>query len=112
MDRKLVADILASYVRLDKETCSIRPLEAWSGLKAQSKILLYLLSKKAMRALGFNLTVEGTAPGEVARDTGIKAGTVNPALRGLLSDRLVNQDEDGRYFVPNYAIESVKAKLR
>lgn len=111
MDRRLVAEILAPYVRLDRDGCNIRPLEGWSNLKAQAKILLYLLSRKAMLALDFGLPIEGATAGDVANDTGLKKGTVNPALRGLLSDRLIDQAKDGRYFVPNHAIERVKATL-
>ena len=111
VDRKLVADILAPYVRLDKDVLNIRPLEAWNELKAQPKILIYLLSRKAMLALDFSLIAEGGTPSEVANDTGLKQGTVNPALRGLLGDRLVAQDKDGRYFIPNHAIERVKALI-
>jgi hypothetical protein len=113
MDRKLVADILAPYVRIDKDVCNIRPLEAWTRLNVKPKILIYLLSRKAMLALGFSLTTEGATASEVAKDTGrLKRGTVNPALRGLLNDdRLVDQDKDGRYFIPNHAIERVKTML-
>jgi len=111
MDRKLVAEILAPYVRLDRDGCNIRPLEGWSNLKVQARILLYLLSRKAMLALDFGLPIEGATAGDVANDTGLKKGTVNPTLRWLLSDRLIAQAKDGRYFVPNHAIERVKATL-
>ena len=111
VDRKLVADILAPYVRSDKDALNIRPQEAWNELKAQPKILIYLLSRKAMLALDFSLTAEGGTPSEVANDTGLKQGTVNPALRGLLDNRLVAQDKEGRYFIPNHAIERVKTLI-
>lgn len=112
MDRKLVADMLEPYLRLDKDTCSIRPLESWYALKAYLKILLYLVARKAMMALDFNLPLEAASAGDVANNTGLKTGTVNPALRGLLDDRVVNQDDEGRYFVPNHAIEKIKSMLR
>lgn len=111
MDRRLVAEILAPYVRLDKDGCNIRPLEGWSNLKVQAKILLYLLSRKAMLALDFDLPIEGATAGDVANDAGLKKGTVNPALRKLLNDRLIDQAKDGRYFIPNHAIERVKNML-
>jgi hypothetical protein len=112
IDRKLVAQILSPYVKLDKDACNIRPQEGWDTLKAYKKILVYLLSRKAMVALEFGLPAEGAAAGEVAKDTGIKTGTVNPALRGLLDDdRLIDQGKDGRYFIPSHAIERVKAML-
>jgi hypothetical protein len=112
LDQKLVAEVLAPYVRLDKETCKMRPLASWNTLRSRPKILLYLLSRKAMVALGFELAQEGATAGEVIEDTGLKKGTVHPALRALLlDDRFIDQDKDGRYFIPNYAIERVKAML-
>jgi len=112
INRKLVADILAPYLRLDKDVCNIRPVGGWDALKAYQKILLYLLSRKAMVALEFGIPAEGATAGEVAKDTGLKTGTVNPALRELLDDdRLIDQGEDSRYFIPNHAIERVKTML-
>lgn len=108
MDRKLVAEILLPYLRLDKDTCSIRPLKAWTALSAPLKIVLYLLARKAMVALGFNLPAEGAKAGEVISSTGLKKGTALPTLRKLLADRLVDQSEDGKYLVPNYAIEYIR----
>lgn len=112
IDRKLVTEILTPYLRLDKDACNIRPLETWDQLKAWQKILLYLLARKAMAALGFNIAEEAATPTEVATDTGLKQGTVNPALRALTTDdRLTQWNEGGRYFIPNHAIERVKAML-
>ncbi len=112
VDKKLVAQILSPYVKLDKDACNIRPTEGWNSLKAYEKIIIYLLSRKAMVALDFNIPSESASTSEVAKDTGLKTGTVNPALRNLLDDnRLVDQEKDGRYFIPNHAIERVKAML-
>jgi hypothetical protein len=111
MNRRLVAEMLAPYVRLDKDGCNIRPLEGWTNLKVRAKILLYLLSRKAMVALDFGLPMEGATAGDVANDTGLKKGAVNPTLRKLLSDRLIDQAKDSRYFIPNHTIERVKATL-
>jgi len=112
LDKKLVAEILASYVRLDKDKCTIRPTEVWTQLSEEQKILVYLLARKAMMALSFDLTVEGATASEVVQDTGVKKGTAHPALRKLLvDDRLLEQSEHRRYFVPNYAIPRIKSML-
>ena len=66
LDRKLLADILSPYVRLDRDDCDIDTLEAWLGLGTDLKILVYLLARKAMVALGFDLGVEGATAREVA----------------------------------------------
>lgn len=110
IDRKLVAEILSPYLRIDKETCNIRPsLSAWDNLKASIKIILYLLARKAMMALGLDLSEESASATEIMGNTGLKKGTVNPELRRLFQDRVIEQTEKRRYFIPNYAIEKVKA---
>ena len=111
LDKKLVAEVLSPYLRLDKDACSIRPLGPWNELNANEKILLYLIARKAMGALGFDLGEEGATASEVIHDTGLKKGTVHPALRNLLKDRMVDQSKDKRYSVPNYAIEQIKTIL-
>lgn len=111
LDQKLVAGLLRPYLRLDKDECSIRPIEGWNGLRASMKILIYLLARKAMVALKFEIQEESTSVTEVVRDTGVKEGTVKPALRKMLSDRLIAQSKDKKYFVPNYSIEKVKMLL-
>jgi len=109
MDTKLVVQVLSPYLRIDRETCDIRPLRAWTGLKAYVKILLYLLARKAMVALDLDLLEDSASATEIMKNTGLKKGTVNPALRGLFEDRVVEQNEKRRYYIPNRALEEVKA---
>lgn len=109
VDKKLVAEMLSPYIRIDKETCDIRPLSSWDDLKAYKKILLYLVARKAMIALGLNLPEENASPTEIMLSTGLKQGTVNPTLRRLLDDGVVAQTKERKYYIPNYAIEKVKA---
>jgi len=111
LDRKLVAEILAPYVQLDKDRCAIRPADGWMRLSEGQKILVYVLARKAMVALDFGLPVEGASASETVQDTGVKKGTAHPALRKLLGDRLLEQSEHSRYFVPNYAIPRIKSML-
>lgn len=111
MDRKLVAEILAPYVQLDKDNRNIRPTKEWAELSGEQKIVVYLLARKAMLALNFNLDAEGATASEVIRDTGVKSGTVHPSLRKLLGNRVVDQLKDRRYYIPNYAMPDVKLML-
>jgi len=113
-DRKLVGEILGPYVQLDKETCGIRPIGEWDKLSPEKKIVVYLVARKAMKAmkdLGFDLPVEGAKAGEVVQATGVKSGTAYPLLRKLLEDRLIEQLKDKTYRVPNHAIPKVKGML-
>ncbi|MCK4388551.1 MAG: hypothetical protein KAW00_07235 [Dehalococcoidia bacterium] len=112
VDRKLIAEILSQYLKIDKETLDIRPLSPWNNAKAYIKVLLFLIARKAMKALGLDLPEEAVSPAEVIRSTGLKSGTVYPALRWLLDTyRVVEQTADGKYYIPNHAIEKVKAMI-
>ena len=112
LDRKMLAHILSSYVRLDKDTSNISPLEAWLGLGSDLKILVYLLARKAMVLLHFDLEAERTTAGEIARDTNIKPEAVNPLLRKMYAEGIVDRSKGRRYFVPDDAIERVAEKLK
>jgi DNA-binding transcriptional ArsR family regulator len=111
LDKKLVAEILEPHLRIDKETCDIRPLSSWDSLKANIKIVLYLIARKAMVALDLPLPEERASATEIMQKTGLKKGTVNPALRKLFEDRIIAQSEDRKYFVPNYALGKAKAMI-
>jgi len=111
LDKKLVAEVLSPYLRIDERTCSIRPEAAWNDLKAYLKIVLYLLARKAMVALGLDLKEESAAAVEIMKETGLKKGTVNPALRMLYDDRVVEQTEGRRYYIPNHAIGKIKGMV-
>jgi hypothetical protein len=111
IDRKLVAEILSPYLRIDKETFCIRPLAIWGGLKVSVKIVLYLLARKAMIALDLALPEESASANEVVVDTGLKEGTARPALRRLLADGILAQTKEQRYYIPNHALEQVKALI-
>jgi len=112
IDRKLVTEILAPYLRLDKETCGIRPAEKWDKLNKEEKIILYLIARKAMRALNLPIEVEEAAASEVVEQTGVKAGTAYPVLRELLSERIIEQvGKRGGYLVPNHALGRIKSML-
>lgn len=111
LDKKLAVEILAPYVQLDKDKCTIRPTEGWTELSNDQKILVYLLARKAMVALGFDLATEGATASEVVAETGVKSGTAHPALRKLLGNRFIDQSQDKRYFVPNHAIARIKSVL-
>lgn len=111
LDRKLLAGILLPYVRLDRDACDIDTLEAWLGLRANLKILVYLLARKAMVALEFDLGVEGATASEVARVMDISQDAVNPELRKMRNEGILEQAKDFRYFVPNHAVVRIRGMI-
>lgn len=110
IDKKLVAEILSPYVKIDKNTCEIRPLRPWNDAKAYIKILIYLLARKAMVAWGLNIE-EAATNAQIINDTGIKRGTVHPAVRQLYSDKILEKTKEKKYYIPNYSIEKVKSMI-
>ena len=65
-----------------------------------------------MKALGLNIDEEATSSADVIHNTGLKSGTVYPAIKGLLEiDRVIEQTDRGKYLIPNYAIEKVKSMI-
>jgi len=111
LDRKMLADILSPYIRLDKDTSNISPLEAWLGLGTDLRILVYLLARKAMILLRFSLEAERATATEIARDTNIKPDAANPLIRKMYAEGILDRSKGRRYFVPDDVIDRVREKL-
>lgn len=110
IDKKLVAEVLLPYIKIDKNTCEIRPLGPWDDAKAYIKILIYLLARKAMIAWGLNVE-EAASNAEIVSNTGLKRGTVHPAVRQFYNEKILEQTKDKKYYVPNHAVEKVKSMI-
>jgi hypothetical protein len=112
VDRELVGTLLKPYLRIDRETCAILPQPGWAEVPNEARVLLYLVARKAMRALALAIPAEAASPLEIERATGIPGGSVRPALKRLLKGRLVERELGGGYIVPNYAILRARAYVR
>jgi DNA-binding transcriptional ArsR family regulator len=112
IDRELVATFLKPYLRIDGPTCGIIPMPAWGEVPNEARVLLYLVARKAMRALELPIASEGASPQEIERATGIPGGSVRPALKRLLKARLVERQLGTGYIVPNYAMVRARAYVR
>src|SRR5689334_8806090 len=104
MDRDMVATVLAPYLRIDRASGDLIPLPAWDDLPSESRVLLFLLTRRASRALGIGRGCDGASPVEIERATGIPGGSVRPALKRLLKSRTVARQVGIGYLVPNYAL--------
>src|SRR3712207_7118955 len=80
LDRELVVALLRPYLRIDRQSCDVIPLEPWDTVPNEVRVLLYLLARRAMRALDLPLARESASPVEIERATGIPGGSVRPAL--------------------------------
>ena len=112
LDRELVADFLKPYLRIDGPSCAILPQPAWAEVPNEARVLLYLVARKAMRALDLPLAQEAASPLEIERATGIPGGSVRPALKRLPKRRLEQRDLGVGYIVPNYAVARARNYVR
>ncbi len=104
LDKKVVKGILKDYVELTKEG-DIFLKEPFHKLSNEKKIFVLLLARKVL-----SLTVgkeELTAPKEIQDITGMPRGSCNPKLTELEEKRFL-KSENGKYFVPNYAISKIR----
>lgn len=111
VDQELIAKILAPFLRIDKDSCTIVPTERWLKLHNELKIILFLVARKAMKLRGLPIDNEGASPAEIEKETGLKGGSIRPILRGLFEDKTINRTEDARYFVPNYSLTKIKTMI-
>jgi predicted transcriptional regulator len=109
VDESLLRDILVKYVKIEKESLSLIPTSEYEKMKQKHKVLICLLSRKAMKIRDM-VQNENMRPVEISNIAGIKEGTVRPALRTYLKDGLVKENERG-YFIPDYALERVKKEV-
>ncbi len=112
LDRELVGALLAPYLRIDRATCEVVPLPPWDEAPNEVRVLLYLLARRAMRALDLPLSRDAATPVEIERATGIPGGSVRPALKRLLKARVVAKQATIGYIVPNYAMSRVREYIR
>lgn len=109
LDRELLATVLADLVKIDKDSGEIRFTSKATKLPKRLQILLYLMGRKAAKALGL-VAEEAIASKEMASKLGMGGGPLRGQLSRLSKERLV-ESVQGKYQVPNYAFESVKALL-
>lgn len=106
--RKLLAELLKPYVRIDPETGSIHFIKQ-VGLKPKQHILLFLLAKLALASKKTGYPIAASAK-EVEEGTRLPGGTIRPQLRNLLSERVISQGKEG-YFVEARQLSAARALL-
>jgi len=111
MDRTVLHEILAPYVRLSKGSGQIIPTAAFSELSAAGKVIVHALSRKAGCALGILQGPESATPKEISGATGVKNGTTKPTVVGLAKKGLL-VSEHGRYSVPNHALPHIREAIK
>ena len=109
ISREQVVAILRGKVLLDIEarTFVITP-EARAGMSARGVMLVALLGQKAL-ALKTG-TPDVLSPKQIEDLTGMKGGTVRPALKGLAEDGLI-VNKSGAYSIHASSLQLVQGEL-
>lgn len=97
LDRETLFDILHEYVSIGSDTGRLIFEEAYEDLKAKKRILIVVMAQTAREELDKTDT-PWLSPSEISDLGGIKKGTVDPAVRDLYADGLL-ENEDGKYRV-------------
>ena len=110
LDRELLAGVLEGLVYVDRERGKVLLTKEGMSRKAREKVLLYLLGRKALKALG-SVEAEAVAPKDIQGPTGLKGATVRPRLKSLYDAGVLARDEKG-YYVPVYNLQAAADLLR
>jgi len=106
VDRQAITEALRGRISIDSQSGRPVLLAGYNRLDAKRKILVVLLSRKAAHLLTV-VDKETLTNNEVVRESGLPPGTVASGLKNLRERRLVGQDEDRSYLVPNAQLGNV-----
>lgn len=110
IDRKKLASILKDRVGVDPdEEEVILYADAHDGRTIADTALFRLLGQRVLNLYRSEVP-DGLTPSELSDDTGIKGGSLRPALARLADRNLVSKRE-GRYVVPSHALEKIRNRL-
>lgn len=106
VNRELLASVLAPLMTLDPTRGSFAfRIGVRDGLQHSEVILAALLARKALVLLDADV-VEPVQPKELEDLTGIKGGSLRPALRRLSHEGVVRKVEGG-YTVPSHSLADI-----
>jgi len=107
----LILDSLRGIVSLDSKTGEIYPTERYGKLRAEARICVYLMAKKAAHLLGLN-AADAVSAKFIRERTGMPMGTVNPNLRTLVGKGVVAQNEGKEYYMPAHGLSLAREIIR
>jgi hypothetical protein len=115
VNRDAIAEVLKGRIAIDSGSGRLVLLSSYNQLDARRKVLNVLLARKAVYLLKL-ADNEVLTNKEVTDLTGLAPGTAAPSLKSLRELRLVSQDGDKAYYIPNAqlgnAIDFFKAQGR
>ena len=111
IDRTLLSEVLAPYVRISKKAGQPVFTPEFSRLSEGGKILVYLLARQAATTLGLSSEGSAATPKEVSASTGVKYGTAKPTLVGLVRKGFLSS-VGGEYSVPAHALLRIREAIK
>lgn len=109
--RGLLRDLLSDYVQIGDKTGQLILQEPfYKSLKSKEKILIILLAELAKQEKGI-ADSSYLSPKEISDTGDIKKGTVDPAVRDLNEDGII-ENESGEYFITRPKLARVASYLR
>lgn len=110
IDRRKLASLLHDRVGVDPENGEILLYPpAQEGRTIGDQVLFTLLGQRVLNLYRSELP-DGLTPQELSKQTGIKGGSIRPALARLSSDGLVFKREK-RYTVPSHSLNQLEERL-
>jgi len=110
LDRQFLASVLEGKVYLDRERGEAQFTAEGQRRPARQRILLYLLARKALKALKA-IAVEEAKPREMEGPTGLKGGTLRPKLKVLHDEGIVVRSDAG-YYIPVQNLETAAEVIK
>lgn len=110
IDQELLTEILTPHVRITKQAGRPVFTPQFSSLSSTGKILVYLLARRAAVKLGLTKEPPQATPKEISDATGVKYGTVKPAVVGLARQGLLST-QAGKYSVSGHALLKAKEAI-
>ena len=107
----MILDSLRGIVSLDSKSGEIYPNERYGKLKADAKICVFLMARKAANLLGLK-GVDSVSATTIRERTGMPMGTVNPKLRTLVGKGVIAQNEAKEYFMPAHGLSLAREIIR
>ena len=105
----LLTETLINYIRIGDESGSIVPQDAYEDLTNREKVVIILLAQHALKGLDM-ADKQWLTPSEISERSGIKKGSVYPAVREL-DDKGIVDNNDGSYQIPTHSLETAKRHI-
>jgi len=109
LNEELLTETVGKYAQIGKDSGDLVPNERYNELSSKRKIVVALLAQKARHELDMT-EEEWVSPSEISAMSGVKKGTVYPAVRDLDDEGILRSD-DGEYMLPSVNLEKAKEFL-